>query len=241
MEGYQCNIHREEHKVLLVIFSDTVVHPGTVMIHLFDAAFAHTAVVSSVGFDAAALGTLVHHLSWFQLQALDEFFGGIPFGYGSRVCAHGLGVRGEGEERQPVEDEPVEKAVHDAFGRQQHDEHHHKLGVEDQEPGDGAAHDAAAVADEPHGVGAAVGRWGGAVLGLQVAGLPLDVPGALRRALHPTGPVAPTACCGDPQRPVCPVKCSAVPLMGFRAPGAPKQAKRRVCSLRRSARWRDPS
>lgn len=41
------------------------------------------AVVSSVGFDAAALGTLVHHLSWFQLQALDEFFGGIPFGYGS--------------------------------------------------------------------------------------------------------------------------------------------------------------
>lgn len=106
-------------------------------------------------------------------------------------------MRGEGEERQPVEDEPVEKAVHDAFGRQQHDEHHHKLGVEDQEPGDGAAHDAAAVADEPHGVGAAVGRWGGAVLGLQVAGLPLDVPGALRRALHPTGPVAPTACCGD--------------------------------------------
>lgn len=41
------------------------------------------AVVSSVGFDAAALGTLVHHLSWFQLQALDELFGGIPFGYGS--------------------------------------------------------------------------------------------------------------------------------------------------------------
>lgn len=37
------NTYREEHKVLLVVFSDTVVHPGTVMIHLFDAAFAHTA------------------------------------------------------------------------------------------------------------------------------------------------------------------------------------------------------
>lgn len=42
-----------------------IVHPGTVVVHLFDAAFAHTAVVSSVGLDAAALGTLVHHLSWF--------------------------------------------------------------------------------------------------------------------------------------------------------------------------------
>lgn len=106
-------------------------------------------------------------------------------------------MRGEGEERQSVEDEPVKKAVHDAFGRQQHDKHHHELGIEDQEPGDGAAHDAAAVADEPHGVGAAVRWWGGAVLGLQVAGLPLNVPGALRRALHPTRPVAAAACCAD--------------------------------------------
>lgn len=40
--------------------------------------------------------------------------------------------------------------------------------------------------------------WGGhAVLGLQVAGLPLDVPGAVRRALHPRAPAAPTACCED--------------------------------------------
>ncbi len=41
------------------------------------------AVVSSVRFDAAALGTLVHHLSRLQLQALDEFFGGVPFRHGS--------------------------------------------------------------------------------------------------------------------------------------------------------------
>ena len=34
--------HCEEHKVLLVVFSDTVVHPGTVVVHLFDAAFTHT-------------------------------------------------------------------------------------------------------------------------------------------------------------------------------------------------------
>lgn len=114
-----------------------------------------------------------------------------------RVCAHRLGVRGEGEESESVEDHPVEKAVENVLGRQQHDEHHHKLGVEDQEPGDDAAHDAAAVADEPHGVRAGAGRGRGAVLGPQVAGLPLDVPGAVRRALHPTASVAPAAYCEE--------------------------------------------
>lgn len=34
--------HREEHKVLLVVLPDAVVHPGTVVVHLLDAAFAHT-------------------------------------------------------------------------------------------------------------------------------------------------------------------------------------------------------
>lgn len=114
-----------------------------------------------------------------------------------RVCAHGLGVRGEGEESEAVEDHPVKEAVDDVLGRQQHDEHHHELGIKDQEPGDDAAHDAAAVTDEPHGVRAGAGRGRGAVFGLQVASLPLDVPGAVRRALHPTAPVAPTTYCED--------------------------------------------
>lgn len=39
----QClKTHREEHKVFLVVLSDTVVHPGTMVVHLFDAAFTHT-------------------------------------------------------------------------------------------------------------------------------------------------------------------------------------------------------
>lgn len=106
-------------------------------------------------------------------------------------------MRGEGKESEAVEDHPVEEAIDHVLGGQQHDEHHHKLGVEDQEPGDDATHDAAAVADEPHGVGAGAGRGRGAVLGPQVASLPLDVPGAVRRALHPTAPVAPAACCEE--------------------------------------------
>lgn len=106
-------------------------------------------------------------------------------------------MRSEGEESQAVEDDPVEEAVDDVLGGQQHDEHHHKLGVEYQEPGDDAAYDAAAVADEPHGVGAGAWRGWGAVLGPQVASLPLDVPGAVRRALHPTTPGAPATYCEE--------------------------------------------
>lgn len=106
-------------------------------------------------------------------------------------------MRGEGEEGQAVEDRPIEEAVDHILGGQQHDKHHHELGVEDQHPGDDAAHDAAAVANEPHGVGAGAERRRCAVLGLQVAGLPLDVPGARRRALHPTTRVAAAACCQE--------------------------------------------
>lgn len=40
-------------------------------------------MMSSVWLDAAALGALVHHLSWLQLQAFDEFFGSVSFGHGA--------------------------------------------------------------------------------------------------------------------------------------------------------------
>lgn len=54
------------------------------------------AVVSSVRLDAAALGTLVHHLSRFELQALDEFFRSVPFGHGSLSKKGGKKRRGRG-------------------------------------------------------------------------------------------------------------------------------------------------
>lgn len=38
-------------------------------------------MVCPVGLDAAALGTLVHHLPRLQLKALDELFSGISFGH----------------------------------------------------------------------------------------------------------------------------------------------------------------
>lgn len=54
-------------------------------------------MVSSVRLDAAALGAFVHHLSRFELEAFDEFFGRVPFGHGSlesgeekKVCLRGM-------------------------------------------------------------------------------------------------------------------------------------------------------
>lgn len=131
------------------------------------------------------------------------------------VRAHGPGVRGESEEGQAVEDGPIEEAVCHVLSRQQYDEQHHELGVEDQEPGDDAAHDAAAVADEPHGVRVGAGRGRRAVLGLQVASLALDVPGAMRGALHSTKPGAGTACCVEQKRDGTQVanQCIPAPLL----------------------------
>lgn len=44
--------------------------------------FALPAVVCSVRLDAAALGTFVDHLSWFQLKAFYVFLGGVSFWHG---------------------------------------------------------------------------------------------------------------------------------------------------------------
>lgn len=41
------------------------------------------AMMSSVWLDAAALGALVHHLAWFELQAFDEFLCSVSFGHSS--------------------------------------------------------------------------------------------------------------------------------------------------------------
>lgn len=83
-----------------------------------------------------------------------------------RVCAHCLGMRGKGKEGQAIENHPIEEAVGQVLGGQQHDKHHHKFSIEHQEPSDDATRNAAAVSDEPHSVGATAGRGRGAVLWL---------------------------------------------------------------------------
>lgn len=56
------------------------------------------AVMSSIGFDAAAFGAFVDHLSRFELQAFDEFFSRVSFRYGS------LKHKGTSKSEQKIQD-----------------------------------------------------------------------------------------------------------------------------------------
>lgn len=185
MQGDQANVHCEKHKVLLVIFPDTIVNPRAMMIHLAYTALTNTAVVSSIRLNTAALGTFVNHLAWLQLQALDVLLGGIALWHSSRVGAHGSEMRGQGEEGQAVEQGAVHQAVCEVFGWNQHDEQHNELSEEDEKPGDDRTHDTTGVFDEPHAVLTLMtGRK--TLWGLKATGLPLDVPEARHWTSHPT-------------------------------------------------------
>lgn len=111
VHGCQSDVHSEEHKKSLILFSDTVVHPRAVMVHFPNTSFANAAVVGALRLDAAALGALVDHLSGLQLQALHVLFSSVSFGYRPGVGEHGPQVRRQGEHRQAVEDHPVDHGV----------------------------------------------------------------------------------------------------------------------------------
>ena len=53
-------VQEEQDEELVVVEGDTVVDPGTVVVHLQDTGAAHRAVVGSVGFDNGALLTVSH-------------------------------------------------------------------------------------------------------------------------------------------------------------------------------------
>lgn len=120
-----------------------------------------------------------------------------------RVGAHGPEVRGEGEEGKRVENGSVDQAVDQILGGQQHHKHHHKGSVEDQQPGDDGADDAAGVPDEPHGRGRGgsddVFGDGDSLLSLQVVGHSargtlassvFHVPASVHGVLHPSSELA---------------------------------------------------
>ena len=44
--GYQADVESEQHKELLVPLSHTVIHPGTVMVHLLDTPSSKTRLIS---------------------------------------------------------------------------------------------------------------------------------------------------------------------------------------------------
>lgn len=184
MQRNECNVHRKENKVLLVIFTNTVVDPRAVVIHLSNAPLADTAVVGSVRLDAAAFWTFVDHLTWLQLQALYVLFCSISFWYSPRVCAHSSEMGCQGKKGQTVEDDAVHQAIGEVFGWKQHNKQNHKLSKENEQPRDDPTDDATGISDEPHGVlSIMTGR--DTLRGLQAASLPLNVPEPRHRTSHP--------------------------------------------------------
>ena len=67
VQGNESYTHCKKDEVLLVLLADTVVDPGTMVVHLPNAPLTNPAVVGSVGLDAAAFGTVVQHLTGLQL------------------------------------------------------------------------------------------------------------------------------------------------------------------------------
>ena len=57
----------EEDKILLVVLSDAVVYPGTVVVHFAHAASAHGTMVSPGGLETIAFGALVGRLTGLQV------------------------------------------------------------------------------------------------------------------------------------------------------------------------------
>ena len=68
----------EWHKIVAEpTVADTIVDPGTVVVHLAHTAPTHGAVVCPGGFEAVALGTLVSNLARLQLQGIYVFLSRI--------------------------------------------------------------------------------------------------------------------------------------------------------------------
>jgi len=95
MVGYEANVEGKENEKLLVLLPNTVVDPGTVVIHLADTPLTHRAMVGSLRLNTAAFRALEYHLTLLKPHLLDIFFGCIPSGHSSWVGEHCSEVRAD--------------------------------------------------------------------------------------------------------------------------------------------------
>jgi len=132
--GDKANVEGEEDEKFLVLLSNTIVHPGTMVVHLFDTSLANRAVMCPFWLDATALGAFEDHLPFLKPHSLDVLFGGISFRYSSRICEHCAQVRADSKESKALEYQPVDYAEHFVgVGVQDHAEDN-KLGIQDEKP-----------------------------------------------------------------------------------------------------------
>lgn len=100
--GNKANVESKQDEKLLILLSYAVVHPGTMMIHLFDAPLTDRTMMSSFWLNTAAFWTFEDHLSLLKPHSLDIFLRSIPFWNSSWVCEHGAQVGANGEKGEAL-------------------------------------------------------------------------------------------------------------------------------------------
>jgi len=100
--GNKANVESKQDEKLLILLSYAVVHPGTMMIHLFDAPLTDRTMVSSFWLNTAAFWTFEDHLSLLKPHSLDIFLRSIPLWNSSWVCEHGAEVGADGEKGEAL-------------------------------------------------------------------------------------------------------------------------------------------
>ena len=78
----------------MIVLSNAIVDPRTVMIYFANTSLAHATMVGSLGFDTAALGALVHRLVFLKTHSLNISGSGVSYGYRPGIRRHRLQMRG---------------------------------------------------------------------------------------------------------------------------------------------------
>jgi len=147
--GDKTNVEGEKNEKFLVLLADTIVHPGAMVVHLFDAPLAHRAVVCSLWLDATALWAFEDNLPLLKPHSLNVLLGGISFGYSSRICEHCAQMRADSKESKALEYQPVDHAEHFVgVGVQDHAEDN-ELSIKDEQPCEEDTEKATDITDAP--------------------------------------------------------------------------------------------
>merc|ERR1719450_1268049 len=85
----------------------TVVHPGTVMVHLFNASLADRAMVGPLRFYTAALRTFEYYLTLLKAHELNILFGRISPRHSTWVRQHCPDMGAQGEKCQGLKNNAV--------------------------------------------------------------------------------------------------------------------------------------
>jgi len=95
-KGARPGIHQKQYKVLEIASTNTIVHPGTVVIHATNATIANTTVMRVCGFERLALSTHAVGVTEYALT----FTGNGLDGDTARVRQGRLGVTRQGHHAQ---------------------------------------------------------------------------------------------------------------------------------------------